>query len=303
MRRTLYDVKSQVQVPRVALIILFMLGVLGPLRGQEEEEPFGSIGIACEPRDVSIWLDGDLMAFSAPHLIEKVKPGIHKLIISRPGYRTWRDTVRVMVDELTSIDAVLDSVEYDGECFIEHNLPHFYDLDHEAIPIDLSAYGSPGIASWEVSILDMSGNTFRRLGGKRSPPDEVLWDGRADDSTKTLTVGDPYTYIFKLTMKKSAQKRRVGNEIKINGITYENTVILEEGKLDYIGMIPPPIVTRYYDYVIRRFEIKGYSRLTLVAPTAERARPIIKYLSENLPYARLNTVIDSTCSRVEFILD
>jgi len=294
---------TQLRVILVVLLCVCMLRVCVLRGAQEEEEPFGSIGITCEPKDVSIWLDGYLMGFSAPVLLEKVKPGIHKLIISRPGHETWRDTVRITADELSSIEAVLDSVEYDEHRFVKHNLPDFFDLDHEEITLDMSAYRSSGVASWELSILNMSGNTFRTLAGKRSPPSAIGWDGRAEDSTQILTVDDAYTFIFKLVLKKGAVKSRVGEEIEIKGIAYDNVVAVKENEMEYIGMIQPPVVTRYFDYVISRFDAMGYSRLTVVTPTVERARPIIKYLAVNLPYARLNSIIDSTCARVEFILD
>lgn len=281
------------------LLVLFSSVLLA-----QEEKPTGNLGITSTPQEVSIWLDGVCFGYRTPHLIEGLSVGLHKLILAKQDFKTWRDTVRITADTITSIEVSLEPIQAKKkEVFVPHDLPRFYDLDHENITLDLSPYRTSRVASWELSILDMYGNVFRTLKGKRSPPAAVKWDGKGNDSLM-MTVGDVYTFIFALYMKGGSTLRRVGADvIDINGLTYDNVIIFKGAEIDFYGMIAPPVVTRYYDYVIKRFEAEGYSRITIRAPSVAFAKPVTQYLAIDLPYAKVIIQRDSTLARVEFILD
>ncbi|MBN2379766.1 PEGA domain-containing protein [candidate division WOR-3 bacterium] len=283
--------------------VIMILAAVSFLSAQEEE-PSGNLGITSTPEDVAIWLDGNLVGYTTPFMAEQIPLGLHRLILTHQGYKTWRDTVRVRADKVTTVEAVLDTLIFKENMFLPHNLANFYDFDHESIKLDLSAYRTSRVASWELSILDMYGNVFRTLEGKRKPPKVVAWDGRGEDSLQLATVGDIYTFIFRLHMKDGSTTSRVGEDIiDLNGAVSGNVVAVKEKELTYYGTVPPPGVTKYYDYVIERFETTGYARITVKASAVEITRSIVQYLAIEAPYARLNTAIDSTFSRVEFILD
>lgn len=51
------------------------------------------------------------------------------------------------------------------------------------------------IVSWELSILDRRGNSFKRFTGAGVPSDLILWDGRGDNGELVISAED-YNYRY-----------------------------------------------------------------------------------------------------------
>ena len=285
-----------------AVVIILTFGAPAFVSAQDEEAT-GSLGVTTTPQDVDIWMDGQKIGFGTPYLIDSISPGLHRLILASRGYKTWRDTVRVSENEITSLDITLDTFIFDPEEFVPHNIDNFYDLDHEKITLDLSNYRGSRMISFKIDILDMFGNVFRTQTGKQSLPEFITWDGRGNDSTDIIVPGEVYTFIFELRMKGGGTVRRIGNEvIDVNGITLGNLVAVKESELAFIGAIPPPGVAKYYDYVVRKFDSFECTHLTVKASSLEFAKPITSYLGLELPYAVQSVIEDGNMHQVEFTL-
>ncbi|MBN2380885.1 hypothetical protein JXM67_13890 [candidate division WOR-3 bacterium] len=180
-----------------------------------------------------------------------------------------------------------------------------YDLDHQAIDLDVERYQQKGIASWEVQILDMSGMNFRTLTEKGSLPARVQWDGRNEDGD-VLSVGDVYTFNVRLTTKAEATIRKGGGTIDVNGIAYENVVAIKEAEMD-VGSIYSTQVSRkvadYYQMVLNRFKEGGYSRMVITASERTFAEAAKDYLSERLVNVDVVVQEDPEYPRVQFVFE
>ncbi|MCK4334139.1 hypothetical protein KAX06_05075 [candidate division WOR-3 bacterium] len=180
-------------------------------------------------------------------------------------------------------------------------IPRFYNLDHEVLSVETAPYQERGVGEWEVQILDARGSTFRTLQGKGSLPASISWDGRGDELTEVMRVGDVYSYIIILTMKDGSRMRKIGRPIDLNGIAYDSVVAVKESEIATYDPIVSEKIARYYQYVLNRFKEKGFSRIRITASDSYIADIAQRYLSERLYHTEITVVENPEYARVEFI--
>lgn len=181
------------------------------------------------------------------------------------------------------------------------SVPEVYDIDRSTVTIDVSPYQERGVSSWELQILDARGVTFRIIQGSGSLPASVTWDGRGDQPSDVMAVGDIYSYIVILTMRDGSQMRKIGRPLDLNGLAYENVVAIKESEIESYDMVMPAKIANYYQYVLNRFKEKNYANIHIIAsnlPLAEAAR---NYLSGRLYNVKITTQEMPEYARVEFV--
>lgn len=182
------------------------------------------------------------------------------------------------------------------------SLTNFYDLDNPGsyMTIDVSNYQERGVDSWQVQVLDARGTTFRTLQGSGALPTTISWDGRGDDPSNVMAVGDVYSYILLLTMKDGSQMRKIGRPIDLNGLAYENVVAIKESEIASYDMVLPPKVANYYQYVLNRLKEKNFSRIMITASDYYLAEVAQRYLDERLYQTEITVTENPEYARVEF---
>lgn len=178
-----------------------------------------------------------------------------------------------------------------------------YDIDYEFLSIETAPYQERGVSEWEVQILDARGSTFRMLGDNGSLPVSVSWDGRGDDPSQVMSVGDVYSYIIILIMKDGSQMRKIGRPIDLNGIAYENVVAIKEAEIATYDLTVPERIARYYQYVLNRFKEKSFSRIHIKASDSFIAEAAQRYLQERLYHTEITVQENPELARVEFIFE
>jgi hypothetical protein len=71
--------------------------------------------------------------------------------------------------------------------------------EHAVTKIDLNARTKAEVEDWTLDLVNKSGETVRRFGGKGAPPAHILWDGK-DETGLPLPDG---TYRYTLSVKDS----------------------------------------------------------------------------------------------------
>lgn len=183
------------------------------------------------------------------------------------------------------------------------NLTDFYDLDMESYPIDVSKYQERGISAWEVQILDARGMTFRTLQGDGALPATIMWDGRGDNPSQVMAVGDVYSFIVLLTTRDGQQMRKIGRPIDVKGIAYENVVMVKEAEIATYEATVPPEIAKYYQYVLNRLKEKGFSRIQITASDFYIGETAKGYLEKRLYNVEIRVTENPEYARVEFIFD
>lgn len=181
------------------------------------------------------------------------------------------------------------------------SLNDFYNLDRENIPIQTAPYQERGISEWEIQILDARGSTFRTLIGSGSLPDVIRWDGRGEDPSQVMAVGDVYSYIIILEMRDGSQMRKIGRPIDINGLSYENIVAVKESQIITYDQVVPEKIARYYQYVLNQFKENGYSSIHIKASNNFLAEIAMNYLNDRLYHTDISYQEVPEYARVEFI--
>jgi len=182
-------------------------------------------------------------------------------------------------------------------------VPNVYDLDHETLSLETAPYQERGVSEWEVQMLDARGMTFRTLSGKGALPAAISWDGRGDEPSMVMAVGDVYSYIIILTMKDGSRMRKIGRPIDLNGLVYDNVVALKESEVATYDVTIPERIARYYQYVLNRFKEKGYSRIKIVASDSYIAEAAKRYLDDRLYHTEITVQENPEYARMEFIFD
>ncbi|NLI97253.1 hypothetical protein GX441_01185 [bacterium] len=182
------------------------------------------------------------------------------------------------------------------------NVTSFYDLDRQTLAIDVSSYQERNIASWTVNILDARGNTFRTIQQNGALPATISWDGRGDDPSQVMAVGDVYSFIIILNTKDGSQMRKIGRPIDLNGIAYENVVAVKEAEIaSYdVGAVSQKIAN-YYQYVLNRLKEKGFTSILIKASDTYIAETAKQYLDERLYHTKINVQEVPEYARVEFV--
>jgi hypothetical protein len=67
----------------------------------------GALHVSSTPAGADIWLDGSKMSMQAPRTISNIAQGPHNITLKIPGYQDYSKTIRVVVDETTSVSAKL----------------------------------------------------------------------------------------------------------------------------------------------------------------------------------------------------
>jgi len=181
------------------------------------------------------------------------------------------------------------------------SLNNFYDLDKEALTLDVSRYQERGVSAWEVQVLDARGMTFRTLKGTGSLPASISWDGRGDEPTEVMAVGDIYSFIVFLTMRDGSDIRKIGRPIEVNGVAYDSIVAVKEIEVASYEPVVTPKIARYYLYVLNRLKEKNYSYIKIRASSMWTGQSIADYLSERLYNVKIDVEEDPEYARVEFV--
>lgn len=178
----------------------------------------------------------------------------------------------------------------------------FFDLDRQTLAIDVSSYQERNVASWSINILDARGNSFRTLQGTGSLPTTVSWDGRGDDPSQMMAVGDVYSFIIILNTKDGSQMRKIGRPIDLNGIAYENVVAVKEAEIaSYDPGAVSEKVANYYQYVLNRLKEKGFTSILIKASDTYIAEAAKSYLDARLYNTKINVQEVPEYARVEFV--
>lgn len=176
-----------------------------------------------------------------------------------------------------------------------------YDIDRTAITIDVSPYQERGVSSWEVQILDARGVTFRIVQGGGSLPTSITWNGRGDQPTDVMSVGDIYSFIVILTMRDGSQMRKIGRPLDLNGLAYENVVAVKESEIESYDMVMPAKIANYYQFVLNRFKETNYTGIHIIASNLSLAEAARNYLASRLYNVKITTQEMPEYARVEFI--
>lgn len=217
-------------------------------------------------------------------------------------------TNRFILDDnlLTQVEKAVGQSTFMADPYllrIPVQVPNVYDLDHEVLSLETAPYQERGVDRWEVQILDARGMTFRNLSGNGSLPASISWDGRGDEPTMVMAVGDVYSYIIILTMKDGSRMRKIGRPIDLNGLVFDNVVAIKESEVATYDVTVPEKIARYYQYVLNRFKEKGYTRIKIVASDSYIAEAAKRFLDDRLYHTEITVQENPEYARMEFIFD
>jgi hypothetical protein len=78
-----------------------------------------------------------------------------------------------------------------------------------------------GVENWSLTIADSRGTEVKKFAGKGSPPDQIEWDGRADDGTVALT-GRRYSFVVEAADRAGNKRRFVGEGFQLPAYAIES---------------------------------------------------------------------------------
>jgi hypothetical protein len=183
------------------------------------------------------------------------------------------------------------------------NVSEVYDLDNDVLSVDVSRYQEKGISEWQIQILDARGNTFRTLSGSGGLPAIINWDGRGENPSDVMFVGDVYSFIVLLTTKDGSNMRKIGRPIDVNGIAYDNVVAFKESEAATYEVDISQKIANYYQYVLNRFKEKGFAKISITASDFYVANQAKEYLSERLMNIQIDVQENPEYSRIEFVFN
>jgi hypothetical protein len=70
------------------------------------------------------------------------------------------------------------------------------------------------VAEWRLSVVDSRGETVIAFAGRKSPPDEIAWDGR-DGAGDLCPPGFTYSYVFEATDRAGNPRRFAGESFRL----------------------------------------------------------------------------------------
>jgi flagellar hook assembly protein FlgD/outer membrane protein OmpA-like peptidoglycan-associated protein len=156
-------------------------------------------------------------------------------------------TVNYEKGDVVNVSAPPITVDISGPVLGFHSQPEFFSPDNDGVDdelfIFLSARDFSPIAEWSLEIRETEGTNqvFYRIGGRGSPSDRIIWDGRSNWGELVQSASDyEYTYSARDTL---------GNASSITGKITTDVLVIRDG--DILRILIPSITFRanYADFI------------------------------------------------------
>jgi outer membrane protein OmpA-like peptidoglycan-associated protein len=163
------------------------------------------------------------------------------------GHITPSLTVNYAKGDVVKVSAPPVTVDISGPILGFHSEPEFFSPDNDGVNdelfIMLSARDASPISEWSLEIRETEGTNqvFYRIGGRGSPSDRIIWDGRSNWGELVQSASDyEYTYSAKDTL---------GNASTITGKLSTDVLVIRDG--DILRILIPSITFRanYADFI------------------------------------------------------
>ena len=76
------------------------------------------------------------------------------------------------------------------------------------------------VAAWKLTVADAHGNAVRTFAGRGAPPEEIAWDGRAQDGSPVVP-GLTYSYVLEATDRAGNHRHFVGEGFRVSAYRVE----------------------------------------------------------------------------------
>jgi len=167
--------------------------------------------------------------------------------IIREGKFTPALTVNYTKGDKTTVTAPPVLVDISGPILGFHSEPEYFSPDNDGVDDELfmylSARDASPIASWSLEIRETQGTRqlFYQIGGRGSPSDRIIWDGRSNKGELVQAATD-YEYTYRAS-------DTLGNSSSITGKITTDVLVIRDG--DMLRIQIPSITFRanYPDFI------------------------------------------------------